>query len=105
MLNFGNRRYDRDLGVAYHEVVHRSGKMTADWVYRSRGNPLTFKFGTSRATGCFTLQDMALRSICKNVLSLTAECLENVPYHLGRMIWDKIRSLYVVKPSEVWGLI
>ena len=68
--------------------------MTADWLWKTKGNPKKARNFRSRGVGCSSLVDMAIRSVLYNSYSITPESLEGVPWELASVLWQHIVASY-----------
>jgi len=83
-----------DSGQIYTEVTCPGGPMTADWVWKTRGSTEEQGRFRSRGPGCSTLYNMAIRSCLRNSFSITAESLEELPWEVGGVLWDRLKAAY-----------
>lgn len=87
-----SKAYDRDSGLVYNEVIAPGGPMTADWVWKTIGSTREAATFRSLGPGCSSLENMAIRCALKNILSITVESLETLPWELGRKLWQRIHA-------------
>ena len=85
-----NQTFDWESGLQYTEVLCKAGPMRADWVWKTLGSTSDLALFRSQGLGCSSLQNMAIRSAAMNVVSLTAESLEDVPWQVGKLLWHRI---------------
>lgn len=64
--------------------------MTADWVWKTIGSTREVANFRSLGPGCSSLENIAIRCALKNILSITVESLETLPWGLGEKIWQRI---------------
>ena len=83
-------KYDEQSGLSYTEVVSEAAPMRVNWVWKSRGSISDMVMYRSPGPGCSSLQNMAIRSACRNVLSLTPESLETLDWEVGQRLWRSI---------------
>lgn len=75
--------------------------MTSEWVWKTLGSSQESGRFRSLGPGCASLSNMAIRSVMVNIMSVTVENLQGVPWHVGKKLWDRIRKWYVRKFSQV----
>lgn len=71
--------------------------MTSEWVWKTLGSSQESGRFRSLGPGCASLSNMAIRSVMVNMMSVTVENLQGVPWHVGKKLWDRIRKWYVQK--------
>ena len=107
-LEFGNWRtinaasqqpsyaYDRESGLVFSESkVSVSKRQAHDWIGEPRshaGPRIPYQIN---GDGAGSLQDMTARSAARNVRSLTADHLYDVPWPTAKKIWQNILRRYV----------
>ena len=64
--------------------------MTADWVWKTIGSTREAASFRSIGPGCASLENMAIRSALSNILSITVESLETLPWDLAAKLWQRI---------------
>ena len=90
-----SQAFDRDSGLVYTEVIASGGPMTADWVWKTIGSTREAATFRSLGPGCASLENMAIRCALKNILSISVESLETLPWELGERLWQRILAGYV----------
>ena len=80
--------YD-ESGQVYTETTCASGPMTVDWVWETKGSPQEQGHYRAPGRGSSSLSEMVIRSFLKHSQSLTADSLEDLPWELGRLLWQK----------------
>ncbi len=81
-----NVKFDEASGQVYTEVTV-GGKIDLNWAWKTRG---TNDFSEYRnVQGAASLETTAIRSVLANISSITAEVLEEVPWHIARKIWER----------------
>lgn len=82
-----NVKFDEASGQVYTEVTV-GGKIDLDWAWKTRG---TNDFSQYRnVQSAASLEATAMRNVLTNISSITAEVLEDVPWHVARKIWERI---------------
>ena len=82
--------FDHDSGLAYKETVQNAGPMRAEWVWQSRGLEGEVQL-YREPVGAPSLRNTAIRCVCANVASLTADSLETIPWSMvGADLWARI---------------
>lgn len=71
--------------------------MTSEWLWKTLGSSQEPGRFRSLGPGCASLSNMAIRSVMVNMMSVTVENLQGVPWHVGKKLWDRIRKWYVQK--------
>ncbi|MCJ1224155.1 hypothetical protein MMC12_000799 [Toensbergia leucococca] len=84
------RAFDQDSGQVYTEVLRHSGPMTSDWVRKTIGSTREVDSFRSRGPGCSSLVNMAIRNALTNILSITPESLREMPWEIGKRLWERI---------------
>lgn len=69
--------------------------MTSEWVWKTLGSSQESGRFRSLGPGCASLSNMAIRSVMVNMMSVTVENLQGVPWHVGKKLWDRIQKWYV----------
>ncbi len=87
------RKFDADSGQIYTEMTCRAGPMTADWVWKTKGSSKSVRRFRSAGPGCASLENMAIRSVIANSSSLTAELMQDVPWHIAQKMWQRVKTL------------
>ena len=82
-------KFDHDSGLAYAETIQRGVPMRAEWIWQSRGLEGEAEM-YRKAVGAPSLRDTAIRCVCTNTTSLTAQSLETVPWQVGADLWAQI---------------
>lgn len=85
-----NKTLDWQSGLQYTELLCRAGPMKADWVWKTLGSTSDLALFRSKGPGCASLQNMAIRSAAMNVISLTVESFEGMPWQVGKLLWQRI---------------
>lgn len=86
----GTKGFSQESGQVYIETITRECRMTAEWTWRTIGSTRDAKRFRSRGPGCSSLTNMAIRCAVVNSLSITAESLKDVPWLVGKFLWDRI---------------
>lgn len=69
--------------------------MTSEWVWKTLGSSQESGRFRSLGPGCASLLNMAIRSVMVNMMSVTVENLQGVPWHVGKKLWNRIQKWYV----------
>ena len=69
--------------------------MTSEWVWKTLGSSQESGRFRSPGPGCASLSNMAIRSVMVNMMSVTVENLQGVPWQVGKKLWDRIQKWYV----------
>lgn len=91
------KKFSQESGQVYVESLQRGGPMTSEWVWKTLGSSQESGRFRSLGPGCASLSNMAIRSVMVNMMSVTVENLQGVPWHVGKKLWDRIRKWYVRK--------
>lgn len=89
------KTFTQESGQVYVETLQRGGPMTSEWVWKTLGSSQESGRFRSLGPGCASLLNMAIRSVMVNMMSVTVENLQGVPWHVGKKLWDRIRKWYV----------
>lgn len=88
----GKTSFAEDSGLVYNEIICNGSPRTSDWTWKTRGSSLEYGRFRLAGPGCSSLASMAVRSVLLNSYSITAECLETLPWRIGQMLWRRIIS-------------
>lgn len=75
--------------------------MTSEWVWKTLGSSRESGRFQSLGPGCASLSNMAIRSVMVNLMSVTVENLQGVPWQVGKKLWERIRKWYVLGCIDV----
>lgn len=89
------KTFSQESGQVYVETHQRGGPMTSEWVWKTLGSSQESGRFRSLGPGCASLSNMAIRSVMVNMMSVTVENLQGVPWQVGKKLWDRIRKWYV----------
>ena len=68
--------------------------MTLDWVQKTQGSSRKAARSRSSRLGCPSLVDMAIRSALFRSFNITAESLQELPWEVAILLWEKLVALY-----------
>ena len=68
--------------------------MTLDWVWKTQGSSRDAARFRSLGPGCSSLVNMAIRSALIHSFHVSAECLEGVPWEVGKLLWESLVASY-----------
>ena len=85
-----HKTFDADSGLVYSEVIARAGPMTAEWQWKSLGSVYEVKTFRTLDNGSASLANIAMRSVVANISSLTFETLNDIPWVIGKQIWQRL---------------
>ena len=68
--------------------------MTLDWEWKTQGSSREPLRSVSSYTGCSSLVDTAVRSALVHSISITAEILEELPWEVARLLWERLVATY-----------
>ncbi len=92
-LNHMTIKHD-ESGQVFTEVSCSGGPMTLDWVWKTQGSSREAARLGSSDSGCSSLVNMAIRSALSQSFNLTAESLEDLPWDIAKLLWERLISSY-----------
>ena len=72
--------------------------MTAEWQWKTLGSIYEVTTFRKLGSGSASLTNIAIRSVVANISSLTPETLNDVPWEIGKQIWQRLLAWYVCLP-------
>ena len=68
--------------------------MTSDWEWETEGSSGEALRSVSSYTGCSSLVDTAIRRALVHSISITAETLEEIPWEVASLLWERLVASY-----------
>lgn len=83
-----------ESGQVFTQVSCPGGPMTSDWEWRTQGSSSEAIRSESSYIGCSSLVNMSVRSALVHSKSITAETLEELPWEIASLLWERLVASY-----------
>ncbi|KAF2838511.1 hypothetical protein M501DRAFT_810988 [Patellaria atrata CBS 101060] len=95
--------HDSKSGLTYKESQVKVRSMLPDWIDKTTGCNREIKRFRNKGRGVPSLEAMATRCLLLNAKELRLDTFENVPWVLGKKIWEEFRKHHL-DSFRVWQI-
>lgn len=87
-------KYEASTGQVFLETsIPVARRNTSDWIGDYKTSSLVRKSAYRHDHGARSLQDMAKALVARNMRSLTANHLQDVPWDVAESLWEEVVSM------------
>ena len=85
--------FDPNSGLQFTERTCQGFPSRPEWTWKTLGSTQDITNFLSDGPGCASLQDMAIRHLCRMIHYITPELLAMIPWSIGKVLWERIVRL------------